>query len=277
MGFKVQTNPAFFVRSAAVLEPLEGRLLMSAAAGPGVYAPGSTARGTTLSDWSAQWWQWALSLPLDANPLTDETGAQAFRGDVGKVFFLGGVFNESGTAERTITVPTGTPLFFPALNSFSVNIPGFGPELTEEQLRADAASLVVGVTNLHATIDGEQVPDLASHRELSPTFTAVLPEDSLLSPFGVDYVGETGMAVSDGYWVMTRPLRPGDHEISFGGTTNEGTDAEFTLDVTYHVTVVPAGQYRKSQDPAALPESVFGSEPIAGTHDRATDLLTSAG
>jgi hypothetical protein len=196
---------------------------------------------------------------------------------VGKEFFLGGVFNESGIAERTITVPTGTPLFFPALNSFSVNIPGFGPELTEEQLRADAASLVVGVTNLHATIDGEEVPDLASHRELSPTFTAVLPENSILSPFGVDYVGETGTAVSDGYWVMTRPLRPGEHEITFGGTSNTGTDAEFSLDLTYHVTVVPAGQYRKAAGPDTPPEDVFSSIPVAKAKARATDVLTSVG
>lgn len=33
--------------------------------------------GMSYQEWSAKWWQWALSLPIDQNPFFDEQGACA--------------------------------------------------------------------------------------------------------------------------------------------------------------------------------------------------------
>ena len=30
--------------------------------------------GATYGTWTVKWWQWLLSIPLDMNPLTDQTG-----------------------------------------------------------------------------------------------------------------------------------------------------------------------------------------------------------
>ena len=56
------------------------------------------AFGRSYGEWSAAWWQWAYGIPVPTNPLFDETGALCGNGQTGKVWFLAGVFNASGTA-----------------------------------------------------------------------------------------------------------------------------------------------------------------------------------
>src|SRR5690242_17902424 len=66
--------------------------------------------GRTYSDWSAAWWQWALSIPVHdpanpsqiLNPLFDDTGAECGVQQSGPVFFLGGKFCQSNP-------PPGSP------------------------------------------------------------------------------------------------------------------------------------------------------------------------
>jgi len=73
----------------------------------------------------AAWWQYAFSIPVHnpsnfsqfLNPLFDETRTDCAVGQANNpVFFLVGVFNISGKATRTCTVPAGKMLFFPILN-----------------------------------------------------------------------------------------------------------------------------------------------------------------
>src|SRR5437867_3706794 len=44
---------------------------------PGVYPPTSPVFGRTYAEWSAAWWQWALSLPVDQHPLFDTADCSA--------------------------------------------------------------------------------------------------------------------------------------------------------------------------------------------------------
>jgi len=44
---------------------------------------------------SAEWVQWALSIPTDVNPLTDETGEDCMVGQNGSIWFLAGTFFSS--------------------------------------------------------------------------------------------------------------------------------------------------------------------------------------
>jgi hypothetical protein len=87
---------------------------------------------------SAVWWQWALSIPTSVNPQLDTTGKDAVVGQRGSVWFLAGFFG-GGPATRTCSVPQGTALFFPVINSVNINIPdvcGQMGTLTVSQLRA---------------------------------------------------------------------------------------------------------------------------------------------
>jgi hypothetical protein len=69
------------------------------------------ADAQSLDELSAEWWQWALSIPTSVNPLTDGTGEDCMVGQRGTTWFLAGVFT-GGTVTRTCSIPQGTMLFF---------------------------------------------------------------------------------------------------------------------------------------------------------------------
>jgi hypothetical protein len=76
--------------------------------------------------------------------------------------------------------------------------------------------------------------------------------------------GHYDKSVSDGYWVMLKPLSPGRHDIHFGGTFFEGEPFEFTMDITYHVNVAPKGQFRAAVVAPARAAAISpGASPFA--------------
>ncbi len=104
---------------------------------PGVIPPQARSHGQGYGEWAAAWWQWVASVPADHHPLLDETGADAAQGQSGSVWFLAGVFNATGTAERTITIPPGKALFFPLINFMWIST---GPSKTRRRPRASGTS-----------------------------------------------------------------------------------------------------------------------------------------
>lgn len=202
---------------------------------PGVIPPQAKAHGMSYGEWSARWWQWALSLPKDQNPFYDVKGncSNGANGQLGSVWFLTGVIAESGTADRNCTIPTGKALFFPIINTecSTLEPPPFHGD-NEAELRACAKSFNVG--NVFAEIDGVAVQDLNRYLVESPLFTFTVPPNNVL---GVD--PGAGQSVSNGYWLMLAPLSVGKHTIRFGGTYVENG---FTLDITYHLTIAPGKQ-----------------------------------
>jgi hypothetical protein len=209
---------------------------------PTIAPPNAKAYGKSYAEWSAAWWQWALSLPADQNPFFDgavplegEEGdeggcANIANGQEGPVWFLTGVFNASGQAVRICDVPAGKALFFPLINTecSTIEAPPFYGE-DEEALRACVRDIII--EDMFAEIDGVQIADLESYFAESPLFTFSLPENDVLG-LGP---GE-GQSVSSGYFLMLPPLSAGEHVISFGGTY---PDFEFTLEILYELTVGP--------------------------------------
>jgi hypothetical protein len=202
-----------------------------------------------FSELTADWWQWVNAISVSDSPLFDTTGENADQDQSKHVFFLAGAitFTLDGQPEldvdvdRTITVPKGTALFFPIINSSQDNI-GVVPPKTVEQLREAAADFVDSVTELHVTIDGKSIPEseLLKQRVTSPVFSYVLPENDNIVNFFIDLFqlgiphvsGKITPVVSDGYWMYVHPLSPGQHTINFGGQAGD-----FQLDITYHITV----------------------------------------
>lgn len=196
---------------------------------PGVLPLQSHAFGQTYGDWAAAWWQWALSLPADQNPLFDETGDKIASGQSGNVWFLAGVINSSGTAVRQSIVPAGKALFLPVLNNecSTIEAPPFhGDNYAELASCAQAFN----ATDLVATIDGIPVKNLEKYYVVSPMYTFSIPENNALGLPGP----QTGQAVTAGFWLMLAPLSAGTHIVRFGGTY---PDYSFTIDITYVLTV----------------------------------------
>jgi hypothetical protein len=110
---------------------------------------------------TAQWWQWALSIPVSVNPQTDTTGENAVVGQRGSVWFLAGVFGGS-TVMRECTIPQGTTLFFPVINAIGFNSPGVCglPPQSVSELRAISAAFIDKATNLSVTVDQITIKNL---------------------------------------------------------------------------------------------------------------------
>lgn len=227
---------------------------------PGVIPPNSGEYG----DLSAQWWRWVLSQPVTpknpstTNPLVDTTGLAAHNGQPqdGNVFFLGGLlsFNSGlqASVTRSITIPTGTRLFFPILNSEWDNVGNPPTDFSIPQLRALAAKDASHVLTQYVKVDGVPLNNLFSYRVISPVFSYTLPPNNppesvnitdFLTGGFVEVSGLVTPVVSDGYYVLLSPLPPGEHLIQFGGTATvfdpDMNAFIFSLDVTYHIKVAP--------------------------------------
>jgi hypothetical protein len=209
-----------------------------------VAPPPSHPYGRSYGEWSAAWWQWAVSFPLEVNPLLDTSGASCGLGQSGPVWFLAG---SSGSAvTRSCAVPNGTAIFFPLINfanDWPCPDPNFGPApgQTMEQFLTEGANGVINhVTALSVELDGAPLQNLFEYRATSELFYFTL--DASLIALDPCATGQPQPVVSDGYWIMLRPLPPGVHTLHFTGTwvftqDQDGFDWTFTVDVSYVLTV----------------------------------------
>lgn len=208
---------------------------------PGVLPSNSKAFGKSYGEWSAQWWKWLFSMPVDKHPLFDT--ADCSQNQEGKVWFLGGTFitDETspgvvvGKADRDCTVPTGKALFFPIMNAECSEAEGDGD--TEENLRTCAKGLIdhVILEDLSATIDGVEINNLQAYQADSPLFNwGPLPKDNVI---GTLPEGTKSKSVADGYYLLLAPLSAGDHTIDFAGRAVFPGGIDFSLDIHYDLTV----------------------------------------
>ncbi len=105
----------------------------------------------------------------------------------------------------------------------------------EQRLCSCAATFgdAIDAKTLAAAIHSKKVDELASFRAQSPVFGFTLPAGNVL---GVDQ--GAGFLVSDGYWLMLRPLSPGKHRIHFRRAYKSGSPCNgFSQDVPYELTV----------------------------------------
>lgn len=71
-----------------------------------------------------------------------------------------------------------------------------------------------GATNLHATLNGQNLLTYPSHRQTSTALSTVnLPADTFWPGLNV---GDHAF-VTDGYWVALEPLDRGSYTLAFGG------------------------------------------------------------
>jgi hypothetical protein len=218
------------------------RFITIVAIGSGLMLPLNTAIAQT-PDQTAEWVEWALSIPTSVNPQTDTTGGNCMVGQRGSIWFLAGVFL-GGTGTRTCSVPADKVLFFPVADSFNINTPkvcGQGPKnLTVAQLRAASAAFIDGVTSKSVKVDGQPVANIP--RISSKVFEVALPENNVFDApciaagLGNVPAGIYSPAVDDGFYVVLGPFQAGKHTVRFSA---QNPSQNFVEDVTYNLTVVP--------------------------------------
>jgi hypothetical protein len=190
--------------------------------------------GLTYGEWSAEWWKWLDSIPEDRNPAADTTGAFCAENQnaSGPVWYLAGTWGSK--EERSCTIPFGKGLLLSPIEILCspADTPGIR---TEEDMRKCAKEDQDKVNLVRVTVDGMDIPNMTEYRFQSPLFNLTLPENNAL---GVP--AQENQGVSDGYFVMLKPLSRGEHEIRSVGSLTEVTvqgTQNFASDVTYHITV----------------------------------------
>lgn len=208
----------------------------AANANPGVLPPNSHAFGMTYGEWSARWWQWTFSLPVDQNPLFDVGGdcSNSANGQSGPVWFLAGAFQDISPVVRNCTVPLGKALFFPIIDVACSELDS-GGATSEQELRDCATSTLDLVNDVTAVIDGVDVRNLQVYRTSSQLFTmGPLPDNNVFQFFGTTASpGTTTSAVAEGYYLMVPPLSRGMHTIQIIGIF----DSVIAIDITYVLNV----------------------------------------
>lgn len=200
----------------------------------------SDSESDSFKKLSAQWWQWALSIPTPENPMLDATGDKCVVGQNGSTWFLAGIFNDS-TAVRNCSVPEGKELFFPIVNFVNINTPnvcGGGADNTPvEDLRIPAADFINTITKVSITVNGKPIDN--ARRIRSKVFEVAFPENNVFDEPCADLggvpAGIFSPAVDDGFYVKLKNLEVGNHILQFSAETASGV----MQDVTYHLTVVP--------------------------------------
>jgi hypothetical protein len=188
---------------------------------------------------SAEWWQWATSIPPPQNPVLDTNGSRCAVGQHGAVWFLAGNFG-GGTTTRSCSVPEDKLLFFPVINSVNIDTPNVcgqdAANIPVEDLRAASAAFIDGVTTLLVELDGKEIKNLRRIR--SRVFAVALPENNLFDapcPGNVP-AGVYSPSVDDGFYVTLNGLKEGSHILHFHA---ENPSQEFVIDITYNLTVAP--------------------------------------
>ena len=196
-----------------------------------VYPPHSRPFDRSFEEWTAEWWQYVYSIPVPDNPISDLVGTNCMLGQHGPVWFLVGSFS-SMPVMRTCSIPEDRALLFPLINIANIAFPTDSIDL----LRAQIAPFIDAVHKLSVEVDGEAIKGLRDFRIKSVPFSIALPPNGLF-PLDVCLesppLGVCSPTVSDGFWVMLKPLSAGEHTIHIFGQSGE-----FKQDITYVITTV---------------------------------------
>ncbi|RZI43917.1 hypothetical protein EGT07_00335 [Herbaspirillum sp. HC18] len=196
-----------------------------------VVPPGGEYAGQSLSSYAVTWWQWALSFPKEESPMRDVTGSNCGTKQSDEMWFLVGAYG-GGRVRRSCTVPSGRALFFPVITTTFFTLPG-----AQSTCRDNTANVAINNDHLayaQAWINGVEIPNVDKHRARSPDCFHIFSGENAKSR------GSTGYpAATDGYWILLRPLPPGEYTVKFRAKYNRPDElfGSMAQDVEYRLTV----------------------------------------
>jgi hypothetical protein len=184
----------------------------------------------SFNEWTANWWQWLLSIPTYDNPITETINGCCEAKQSGPVWFLASTMDDNKTVIRKCTVPSDKALLIPVLN-YGATFADEREIKNEEDLVNLATSEMDKITKLEASLDGLEFieDDLKKLRIRSPFFDVTLPTDNITK--GIP--GRT-RGVAEGYWLFLKPISKGFHTIKTVGKCKAGT---VTIEAKYDITV----------------------------------------
>ena len=222
-----------FVLGLLLLSPVLAAAQDGAATLRHVVPVTASVEGRTQSDYANLWWQWAFSMPQRQSPVRDATGADCAINQEGPVWFLAGGYGSSRISRRC-TVPPGQHIFFPIINMLVFT--STDRSRTCDAVRADVAENNDRFVQLRVILDGAEITGLQQQRIASQDcFDPLARVPRSVNP------PSYAPAATDGYWVMLRPLPPGDHRLEFRAfyTNQNSAFGDMVQNITYDLTVLP--------------------------------------
>jgi hypothetical protein len=251
--------------------------------GAQVLPSNSNPYGMNYGQWGAEWWQWVSQGTATNHPLLDTDGTfynnpATNNEPSGDVFFLGGSW--VGPVTRNVEVSADKALFFPIFNwvlSYPEDVPAANSHTMQAAENFMSKTLnnaiKIGDGYIHkeeelvVTVDDVNVIDYShglkqfydNYRGTSEPFNLVFTDNCY--EVTNDASGITGLpyqpgdhypSISDGYWVMLAPLKPGTYEIKI----QAGPEGSLFQDVTYKLTVDPLSTITPAQPLTASPNTL---------------------
>ena len=220
------------LRKIAAVFMISAAIPLTANAAESALPPDSPVYVKVPAQLTAEWWQWAESIPDEMNPVSDPTGANCAVGQRGRIWFLAGGFGSS-KIRRVCTIPSGKAVFFPIINMVYWRSKE-GSSFTCEQAKANAMLNNDTALDLFAELDGVPVPDIKQYRiSTSKCFNVYERMPMSERP----YNGYP--SASDGYWLLLKPLKSGHHTLQFGGRYNRNSPnyGRMVQDIEYDLIV----------------------------------------
>lgn len=196
--------------------------------------------GKSIERWSELLWSYIYAQPLDHNPFLDTTGADCAVGQEGPVWFLPAVPGSTlGTnITRRCTIPRHRAVLLQLasiMNDYPCPDPTFHPAPGQslfDFLMAPVTPAIDAVSGFEITLDGVPLKDPLSNRFTSDDLFFFTGNLSLQATFDTCITGTPQPAVSDGYYLMFKPLSPGQHTIVVNGHDMHGTPVVLTEELT---------------------------------------------
>lgn len=186
--------------------------------------------GQTFGSWTVKWWQWAMSIPSEMNPLNDQTGENAgIKQPEKDVWFLAGTWATEKlikVPEREVTVPSDRAILFPVINCEANTI-----EYPYLKTDDDIINHVIQDENT-IVLKEAFINDTAIPIQRVPSDPSLFPLRLLDKDDNNKYIDTRASA--DGYWVFLKPLPKGEYKIRFGGQCESG---RLSTSVNYKIKI----------------------------------------
>jgi hypothetical protein len=220
-------------------EELQHRGHESSNPNPMLFPKEARPYGRPMSRWAELTWSYIYGIAPDQNPFFDTTGEHCAVDQHGPVWFLPAVPGSSlgNNVTRACTIPRGRAIMLQmssAINDYPCPDPSFHPapgQSLYDFLYDVISPLFDNVTGFTVTLDGVNIEDPLSYRFFSPDVFNFKPDPAMVA-FDSCVTVKHMKGVVDGFYLLFKPMTPGQHTIVLVGHDMEGVPVTLTENLT---------------------------------------------
>jgi len=206
---------------------------------PMLYPKTAHPYGQPMYRWAELMWSYIYGIAPDQNPFFDTSGQFCGVNQDGPVWFLPAVPGSSlgNNVSRSCTIPAGKSIMLQmssAVNDYPCPDPTFQPapgQSLYDFLYSVIEPLFDNVSGFTVTLDGVNINDPLSYRFFSPAVFSFRPNLGMVA-FDSCVTVPQMEGVVDGFYLLFKPMTPGQHTIVLIGHDMEGVPVTLTEHLT---------------------------------------------